>query len=218
MQSVRRKWSFVMVVGGLCLLTLLPGGCRREAADTSDPDAIDTGQIPEFSEEVQAVLKRRIEFVEQLAAQKTLVDVVQKANRESESISDREIQRRDKEWQEAEALDGRVRSLMTNECAGLLADFQDSHRGFPEIFVTDARGLIVATTNRTTDYLQSDESWWQKAFNEEKGQSHYGELEYDTSAFSESISLNVPVVDPDSGKAIGVVKAVCDVTAIKMEL
>jgi len=50
------------------------------------------------------------------------------------------------------------------------------------------------------------------------GRSYYGEIEYDESAMAEAISIYIPVIDPDIKKAIGVIKAACDITAIKMEL
>ena len=97
-------------------------------------------------------------------------------------------------------------------------DFQEAHDGFPEIFVTDRHGLIVAQTNKTSDYNQADEDWWTRTFGDGAGQTHHGPIEYDESAQAEAISIYVPVVDPGSKKTIGVMKAVCDITAIKMEL
>ena len=78
--------------------------------------------------------------------------------------------------------------------------------------------LIAAATNRTSDYLQADEAWWSETFSAGQGKSHYGAIEYDDSAYSESIPLYVPIIDPQTSKVIGVLKAVCDITAIKMEL
>ena len=95
---------------------------------------------------------------------------------------------------------------------------QEAHDAFPEIFVTDRYGLIVAETNKTSDYLQADESWWTKAFADGSGYTHHGAIEYDESDRFEAISLYVPVMDPETQQAIGVMKAVCDITAIKMEL
>ena len=62
------------------------------------------------------------------------------------------------------------------------------------------------------------EDWWKEAYNQGMGKSYYGEIEYDDSARAEAISLYTPIMEPETGKAIGVMKAVCDITAIKMEL
>ena len=50
------------------------------------------------------------------------------------------------------------------------------------------------------------------------GKSYHGESEHDQSAYAEAISLYTPVVDPETKRAIGVMKTVCDITDIGMEL
>ena len=133
-------------------------------------------------------------------------------------MSDKDIAELERQWSASPQMNELAKSLVTNEGAQWLIDFQEQHDGFSEIFVTDTRGLIAAATNRTSDYLQADESWWVETFNTGKGKSHYGAIEYDESAYSESIPLYVPIIDPQTSRAIGVLKAVCDITAIKMEL
>ena len=74
------------------------------------------------------------------------------------------------------------------------------------------------TTNKTSDYYQADEAWWTETYANGLGKSLFGAIEYDESALAEAIPIYVPITDPDTGSAIGVMKAVCDITAIKMEL
>jgi hypothetical protein len=210
---------FWMAASAVLLSHFCLCGCGTETADkTAVRESPQSAGVPDFSEEVQTVLDRRIRLIEKLAAEELVVNAVREANRKSGGMSKKEIARLDQQWQAAEELNDLIKSLITNECARFMVDFQEDNDGFPEIFVTDAMGLVVAATNRTSDYLQSDESWWRMAYNDGQGRSHHGEIEYDESAHSESISLHVPVIDRDSGKAIGVLKAVCDITAIKMEL
>lgn len=157
-------------------------------------------------------------MVEELAAHPVVVAAVRTENREHQDMKEGDILDLDRRWRAGDGSDELAKSVLANECARNLMDFQDEHDGFPEIFVTDVKGLVVAATNRTSDYLQADEAWWETAYNEGRGKSYYGAIDYDDSACSESISLYVPVIDPDSAKVIGVLKAVCDITAIKMEL
>jgi hypothetical protein len=194
-------------------------GCGTETADqTGVPESTRSAQVPDFSAEVQAVLDKRIRLIEKLAAEELVVNAIREANHKSEGLSEKEIARLDEQWQATEGLDDFIKSLITNECAQFLVDFQEENDGFSEIFATDAKGLIVAATNRTSDYLQSDESWWRTTYHDGQGRRHQGKIEYDESAQSESISLHMPIIDRNSGTAIGVLKAVCDITAIKMEL
>ena len=79
-------------------------------------------------------------------------------------------------------------------------------------------GLNAGQTNKTTDYYQADEDWWIGAYNSGKGKASHGTIEFDESAQTEAISLYIPVMDGINNKAIGVIKAVVSITAIKMDL
>lgn len=204
----------------LILLSVITfGGCDAKATnEPTSPGEAKSSDVPEFSAEVKAVLQKRMQLVSQLAADSTVVEAVRTANEKNAKLTMTEILGQDERWRQTDHLDDFIKPFMTNDCAKFLVDFQEANDGFPEIFVTDQRGLIVAETNRTSDYYQADEDWWTVAFDSGRGMSHYGQIEYDESARSESIALHVPVTDLETGKAIGVVKAVCDITAIKMEL
>lgn len=218
MMSCQRKlpwWNVaVIALAGMSLSSCGP----QPVSGPAEHASTDKLPAPEYSQEVRAVLEKKIQLVTSLAADAVVVDTVRKANRANEPMSDKDIAKLEKQWSASPQMNELAKSLVINECAQRLIDFQEQHDGFPEIFVTDARGLIAAATNRTSDYLQADEPWWNETFNAGKGKSHYGAIEYDESAYSESIPLYVPIIDPQTSKAIGVLKAVCDITAIKMEL
>jgi hypothetical protein len=202
---------------GLLGLTTLWTGCGPCAAPLQRPDDFSAAAAG-VSEEVRAVLQKKLALVEGLAADPMVRDAVRRANHDNRDLSMDEILRRDEKWQKTSGLDDFIKSFITNACGQFLVSFQEQHGEFAEIFVTDQRGLIVAETNKTSDYLQSDEAWWVEAFADGRGKSYQGEVEYDESSMSEAISVYVPVLDPQTKRAIGVVKAVCDITAIKMEL
>ncbi len=79
---------------------------------------------------------------------------------------------------------------------------------FAEVFFTDAVGYNVAMTNPTSDFVQSDESWWQRAWS--AGFS-VGDIEFDSSANVWAVDLSVRIDDERNGTAIGVMKAVLSV-------
>lgn len=81
---------------------------------------------------------------------------------------------------------------------------------FGELFVTDRYGLVVAASGETSDFVQSDEEWWQAAFD---GKDHLSEVERDESSGSIALSLSVPVRDA-SDQTVGVLKAVLDLRQI----
>ena len=100
-----------------------------------------------------------------------------------------------------------ISGFLNNDCAMLLKKFQDKQVGkrtlFSEIFVMDHQGLIVAETDRTSDYWQGDEDKFIKSFNRGQGAIFIDESTYDESTHTYSTQVSVPIVDPDTGKAIG---------------
>ena len=141
-----------------------------------------------------------------------------KSNEKNKNLSASDIADLDKKWQEAEGIDDFIKPYITNDCALYLVSFQDSNDVFSEIFITDVKGLIIWETNKTSDFYQADEDWWVQTYNNGTGNEFYGKIEYDESSRSEAIPVYVPVFDPETNVVIGVIKAVCDITAIKLEL
>ena len=73
-----------------------------------------------------------------------------------------------------------------------------------EIMVTDEHGYNVVTTERTSDFVQSDEQWWQRAF---AGSAALADAVYDESARQMVVSLAGRVHEPGSGgRSEGVIK------------
>ena len=83
---------------------------------------------------------------------------------------------------------------------------------FAEVFFTDRNGFNVATTNPTSDFVQSDESWWQDAWTHGLSISEIG---YDDSAGVWSLDISVRIDDPRSGEPVGVMKTVLAIDAIQ---
>lgn len=79
---------------------------------------------------------------------------------------------------------------------------------FAEVFFTDELGFNVAATNPTSDFVQSDEGWWQRAWS--AGVS-VGEIEFDASANVWALDLSVRIHDSRTRNPIGVMKSVLSV-------
>ena len=75
--------------------------------------------------------------------------------------------------------------------------------GIAEVILTDEHGYNASTTALTSDFVQSDEGWWQRAMR--VGQ--WGpEAQYDESSRQVVAELSVAVREPASTRALGVVK------------
>lgn len=93
-----------------------------------------------------------------------------------------------------------------------LVDQLRESKVFKEVFFTDRNGYNVAISNLTSDFVQSDEEWWVKAW--ENG-IHIGKVGYDASAGVFSVDIHVRVQDPATGTPAGVMKAVLDISAVQ---
>src|SRR6185503_14062496 len=76
---------------------------------------------------------------------------------------------------------------------------------FAEMFVTESHGFNVLTSERPSDFVQSDEEWWQRTM--EDG-SYEGDAKYDSSAGTVSLEFDVAVRAPGLARPVGVLKAV----------
>ena len=84
---------------------------------------------------------------------------------------------------------------------------------FAEVFFTDELGFNVAATNPTSDFVQSDEGWWQRAWS--AGVS-VGEIEFDASANLWALDLSVRILDGATRNPVGVMKAVLSVRFVQV--
>lgn len=172
-----------------------------------------------LSEQVRIIVDKKREMIEvEVAGHPLIIDTVKKYNERNKGLSKEDIAKMDQAWMDSKGVTSLMQEFLAGPAAEFLIEFQEAHNGYAEIFLTDARGLNAAMTNKTSDYNQADEEWWVKCYAGGRGFAYYGAIEYDESAMSESIAVYVPVKDPGDQGVVGVIKAVIDITAIKMEL
>lgn len=120
----------------------------------------------------------------------------------------------DARWASLPADSPEVAACLQNELARHLKEFQKRNPKFAELLVTDRIGRLVAATNKTTDYWQADERWWQESAKSAAGIAYVEGLTFDESSGSDSIELSVPLFAPegDGKKPVGVLKGILNVT------
>ena len=207
-----------MIVGILILSGILLTVLNVQQKEETPQETLSQVSKILLAPEVEAVLDRKIALIRELLEDPVIVNEVKKANQQHKDISLQEILKLDTRWRNTEGVDEFIEQFLVNEIAHKLIEFQERHPGFSEIFVVDMYGLNAGQTNKTTDYYQADEDWWIGAYNSGKGKASHGTIEFDESAQTEAISLYIPVMDGINNKAIGVIKAVVSITAIKMDL
>lgn len=83
---------------------------------------------------------------------------------------------------------------------------------FAEIFFTNRYGHTVTGSNPTSDFVQSDETWWRRASSEGLFQ---GDAEYDESAGVAAIEIDAAIPGPPGEAPWGVLKAVLQLDRLR---
>jgi|GEM_PF-1928599 len=112
----------------------------------------------------------------------------------------------DKRWIAAKPGDPILKEYLESRISQGMADILRARTRISEIFITDKYGGLVAASNRTSDFYQADEEWWQKAYNGGKGDVYLSDIELDESGKSWVVSIAVPIKDSISKEVIGVCK------------
>ncbi|MBN2387728.1 MAG: GAF domain-containing protein [Anaerolineales bacterium] len=123
------------------------------------------------------------------------------------------ITNRDTAWATASDSSPLVRNVLTHPAAEGLQELQALSPENVEIFLTDKYGALIAATNRTSDYYQADEAWWQATYLGGQGAIHIGELAYDESSQTYALTIAVPIYDA-SHIVVGVLRTTLDANAL----
>jgi anti-anti-sigma regulatory factor/HAMP domain-containing protein len=124
------------------------------------------------------------------------------------------LQELDQQWVAAAEFDPLVQSRLRNQLAIELRKYSSAFPDNVEVFVTDRYGANVAASSRTSDFLQSDEAWWQAAWNNGQGAVYIGQPAFDQSSNSFSIILAVPLRSPNDNTVIGVLRSTYQLTTL----
>lgn len=136
------------------------------------------------------------------------------------NLTNKEFQARvaaiESRWTALTPQDEPLRSILANDIAQRLHAFQSLNPLFAEIFVTDIKGQLVAATNKTTDYWQADEPWWQNALRATAGHACVEGVHFDESARVYSIDVALPLrqFNPPDQKPLGVLKGVINASPL----
>ena len=124
----------------------------------------------------------------------------------------------EKRWPSLQATDQPLRSILNNPMAEQLVRCQKVNPLFVELMLTDSSGRLVAATNPTTDYWQSDESWWIDAAEATGLESAWAHsILYDDSAGVNAMDIALPIRS-EAGDLLGVVKGSLDAIEVLRQL
>ncbi len=156
--------------------------------------------------EIGQAVDREADILKALAFDKAVQDAAQAAS-SSSSLSQAEIEQLDQKWRAADAADNNadplVARVINNSLSTDLRRFQKDFPQHVEVFVTDTQGVSIASTNRTSDYYQADEEWWQTAYQQGL---YVGQPEYDESSKSLAIVMATIIRANGSENVVGILR------------
>jgi PAS domain S-box-containing protein len=168
------------------------------------------------SELIVRQIHNEINLIRFMATSDTIQTAVEQANLINLADTSVEIEQTvtqaDQNWlqKKPESLE-LINRIMDQPVSLYLRNMQTIYNEEVEVFVTDANGLVIGMTNPTTDYLQSDESWWTSA--RDHG-IYIGNPAFDESSGRWGIILAISLSQPKTNRFSGVLRGTVDVTSI----
>ena len=106
--------------------------------------------------------------------------------------------------------------ILENPLSAKLRLFQTVNPIFAEVLMTDALGRLIAATEKTTDYWQADETWWQHAAVLGEHHASVEGIHYDASARVHSLDVSIPILDWQAPEKppVGVIKGVVNASPL----
>lgn len=137
-----------------------------------------------------------------------LIEAIKRQNAAHAGLTEADIDTMDKDWrQQAKKGGGPLidRLVKRDASSYLVGKKQDTGDLVTEVFIMDNKGLNVAISDVTSDYMQGDEAKWRKTYAEGAGQIFVDEVEFDDSSETFQSQVSATIVDPSTGQAIGAV-------------
>jgi signal transduction histidine kinase/HAMP domain-containing protein len=117
----------------------------------------------------------------------------------------------DQKWADPSATE--LEQYLSRPMISRLKNYTNTEERLVEILLTDRYGGLVASSEKTTDFFQGDESWWKDTFDDGKGRETVQDAAWDASSGTMSVDLAVPVRDAEGG-VIGIAKQVMKLQAL----
>ena len=149
---------------------------------------------------VDLYLRERRQEAEALARSPAVVRAAQDASQQAvrQRLTQLDIPTLERMYNQRRELGG------DTDLAAYLRDYSQ-RSDFAELFFTENHGYNVLASGRTSDFVQSDEAWWQRAMADG---AYDGPPLFDSSAAVVSLEYDIAIRAPRVARPVGVLKAV----------
>ena len=164
---------------------------------------------------------QRVTEASLIANESSLVQAIALANRSYEHMAEPEIraktERIDSTWGGPES-DPLVKSIVTSDLAHWLRRCRELNPRVLRITVADEAGATVAATDKPEHYFQAEREYWQDLSTRGPNSVYVSDLRYDEQSRSHYITIDFPVLQEGTGRFIGAVTALVDVSPLFLAL
>lgn len=159
----------------------------------------------------------RLTDVGAIALEPAVADALATANHAYERTTNAAVTTRvedlEKNWNTS-AADSFVSEMLSSATSRLLRRHHELDPRFLKIVVADATGTAVAATDKPVHYVQADRSYWQAVYAQGRGAVYVTDLRYDEASKFYYADIGAPVLDPTSGRFLGAVNALVDMSGL----
>src|SRR5260370_299129 len=159
----------------------------------------------------------RIVDVQAVAGDPNIVDAVTAANRSyggmSEDAVAARIQKIEEQWDTPNA-DLLVKEMTSSRASRWLLHQRALKPQLLKIIVADENGARVAATEKPLHYAESYKEHWQAIYAHGNGAVNVTDVRYDERTQFNYVSVAVPVLEEGSGRFIGAVSALVDISGL----
>lgn len=209
----------VVIVGGTVALFYTNKYSQQALKETIGENSFTLAQ--QVIDSIDRIVYRRIErwqsFVD---SRPRIIELLEESNQMFLNLDNRQeiIDLRNDQWlqasnEQAVLLMSDWTDEQLSQSLVSVSEFYEEQYGydlFPEVFITNKYGTNIAQSNRTSDYYQADEEWWNQA---KENDLFVSDASYDESAMMFSLSLCIAIKD-EQGNFLGVIKAILNLEEI----
>ncbi len=206
------KLSFTIFTTGLCVLILLSFATYlfnyNSVIKTQSKFAESIAN--EISEDINYMLSEKVKIALTLGNSNTIIQALDESIVSYADLPDQKrkesIKQLNDKWKSTkDPYDKFVLEYTDNKAAQLLKKQQKLLKGeYGEIFLTNKFGALVASTSKLSTFSHGHKYWWQRSFNNEKGNVFFDDRGYDESVGGYVLGLVVPI--KKGTKIIGILK------------
>ncbi|MCI5161079.1 MAG: PAS domain S-box protein [Candidatus Electrothrix sp. AX5] len=210
--KIQHKASLIMMIFGATLVLLLSVSYEFLSRRTIIAgELINLKNISnEIAQHINSHLKEKANIALTLSSAPLITTTLLKSNAEFSTLQEAErksiIAERNERWiQTKNPDDPFIQAHMSNPAAQYLKKQQELLPAtYGEIFLTNAYGVMIATTGKLTTLAHAHKYWWKAGFHDGRGKVFLDDRGFDTSAQGYVLGVVVPIKDGD--QTIGILK------------